>query len=213
MRDQPFVGSRPHTRADATVAQKSIPCANCSRPAVGYDSRHDCPSCRRCARLRTDGHPGRTGPVAYLPAEATIVVRELNAFRRDLLAATALYQPDTPQHDDPYGVGLKRALEHLYDEPVNPGQLYPALSDLVDHDLLWTRVDDGRANYYRFIDRGRRALTGYAYFLAAAANHAGGDMPWPQQSSAGPTESLESIDHPRLPPASERDSIDRRGER
>jgi DNA-binding PadR family transcriptional regulator len=215
MRDEPSTGPKPRTHADATTSKKPTPCEACGRPAAGYDARRDRPSCRRCARIRADGgtspEPGQ--PAAYLPDDATVVLRELNDFRRDLLAATALYEPDTPRHDDPYGVGLKGALEAVYDKPVLPGQLYPGLSDLVDHDLLRVRVRDGRANYYGFTERGQRALAGYAYFLTCAAARAGGDVTWTHQFSPDPAQALESFERPRLPPAPDRDRSDREGER
>jgi DNA-binding PadR family transcriptional regulator len=78
-------------------------------------------------------------------------------------------------------MGLKRALEGVYGRQVNHGQLYPGLSDLVEHGLLRTRLDNQRTSYYEFTDRGRRALTGYAHYLASAAAVAGADVAWPHQ--------------------------------
>jgi DNA-binding PadR family transcriptional regulator len=129
-----------------------------------------------------------------------VVLRELNAFRRDLLATTAIYEPDSSRHEYPYGGGLKQALQTLYGREVNNGQLYPGLRDLVDHGLLTRRIKNQRTHYYEFTDRGRAALTGHAYYLTTAAALAGGDVPW-LAASVTPGEPLPAPDEQALPPA------------
>jgi len=79
-------------------------------------------------------------------------VANLTAFKRDLLWILN-------DSGEQKGVDIRLALEDYYEKPVNHGQLYPNLDDLVDADLVEKEKLDGRTNGYSLTEAGRRALT------------------------------------------------------
>ncbi len=76
----------------------------------------------------------------------------LSAFNRDVLWILA-------NEGEQKGVDIRLTLEEYYDSPVNHGQLYPNLDDLVDADLVDKGEIDGRTNSYALTEAGRRILT------------------------------------------------------
>lgn len=165
---------------DGLPDEKRTVCVRCDQPAVGHDARlHEpvCPACgRRPVCLRSDDpadHRDCPSAADTWFTGLTSPLAEFNAFRRDALAAVALYKPDG-RHDRPYGLGIKNALEGFYNRRVHNTQVYPALSDLVEAELLHTDPCNQRTNYYGFTERGRTALAVRARFLLDAAVAAGG---------------------------------------
>ncbi len=77
---------------------------------------------------------------------------DLTAFKRDVLWALAA-------EGEQKGVDIRLGLEDYYDKPVNHGQLYPNLDDLVDAGFVDKEEIDGRTNGYSLTEAGRRALT------------------------------------------------------
>ncbi len=89
-------------------------------------------------------------------SEAEAVANErtlanLSAFKRDVL--WVLYDGGEQK-----GVDIRIALEDYYEKPVNHGQLYPNLDDLVEAGLVDKEKIDGRTNGYSLTEAGRRAL-------------------------------------------------------
>ena len=76
----------------------------------------------------------------------------LSAFQRDLLWVLA-------DEGGLKGVDARTQLEDYYGEPVNHGQVYPNLDDLVDLGLVEKAKADGRTNAYSLTEEGRRALS------------------------------------------------------
>jgi len=76
----------------------------------------------------------------------------LTAFKRDILWTLAA-------EGEQKGVEIRLLLEDYYEKPVNHGQLYPNLDDLVDADFVDKGEIDGRTNSYSLTEAGRRALT------------------------------------------------------
>lgn len=180
MVDEPTVGTEPHERTDATPAKKATHCPRCDRRIAGYDARAGEPVCGHCAHYSIDakdvatdvGEPDDDTTTRWFNGEPPAAA-ELNAFRRDLLAIIALYEP-VDGHPRPYGLGIKATLENLYDRTVHDTQVYPALNDLVEAGFLRTDLRNQRTNYYEFTDRGRAALATHARFLMEAAIAANG---------------------------------------
>jgi len=75
-----------------------------------------------------------------------------SAFERDILwiLANGGKQP---------GVEIRNTLMEYYNRPVNHGQLYPNLDELVDAGLISKGKIDGRTNSYSLTEAGRRALS------------------------------------------------------
>jgi len=57
------------------------------------------------------------------------------------------------------GVDIRLSLEEYYEKPVNHGQLYPNLDNLVEDGFLEKGEIDGRTNSYALTEAGRRTLT------------------------------------------------------
>ena len=76
----------------------------------------------------------------------------LSAFKRDVLWILN-------DGGEQKGVDIRLSLEDYYGKPVNHGQLYPNLDDLVDAGLVDKAKLDGRTNGYSLTEAGRRALT------------------------------------------------------
>lgn len=177
---EPTVGASPHTRTETLSNKKHTPCSQCDQAAVGFGARLKGPVCRSCAANAVSAHGTTNSSATETCGESAVAwfrgeplaLAEVNAFRRDLLAAVALYQPEDG-HPRPYGLGLKAALEGFYDQQIHNTQVYPALEDLVDADFLRTDPSNQRTNYYAFTDHGRSALSAYARFLLEAAGAAG----------------------------------------
>jgi len=79
-------------------------------------------------------------------------VANLTAFKRDVLWVLK-------NGGEMKGLAILRTLEDYYEKPVNHGQIYPNLDDLVDADLIEKEKLDGRTNGYSLTEAGRRALT------------------------------------------------------
>lgn len=183
MSNEPTVGSEPHARPETLADEKHTPCGVCADPAAGYDARRGASICRPCAAAAPPSDGTNPAPTRESGDDVTnewyrnqpLAITELNAFRRDLLAAIALYRP-ADGHEWPYGHGVRTVLEDLHGREIHDTQLYPALEDLVDAGLLRpTGVSqDQRTNYYAFTDRGRAALSEYARLLLDAAGAVGG---------------------------------------
>ncbi len=82
----------------------------------------------------------------------TDALANLSAFERDVLWILA-------NNGEQTGVDVRNALMDYYDQPVNHGQLYPNLDELVDAGLVEKREIDGRTNGYSLTEEGRRALS------------------------------------------------------
>jgi len=180
MSDEPTVGRMPHRRMEGLPDEKRTVCVRCDQLAVGHDARLHEPVCPACGRRPTIPRPDDPADHRECPPAAdawftgpTSPLVEFNAFRRDALAAVALYKPDG-RHDRPYDLGIKNALKGFYNRRVHNTQVYPALSDLVEAELLHTDPGNQRTNYYGFTERGRTALAVRARFLLDAAVAAGG---------------------------------------
>jgi hypothetical protein len=100
-------------------------------------------------------------------------ILEFNAFRRDLLAVAALHGRHAETAARPNGLEIRRAIEAVCDREVHASQLYPALHDLTDADLLHTDPRHQRTHHYIVTDSGQATLAAYAQFLRAAALAAG----------------------------------------
>ncbi len=79
-------------------------------------------------------------------------VTTLTAFKRDVL--WTLHAGGEQK-----GVDIRLTLEDYYEKPINHGQLYPNLDDLVDAGFVDKGKIDGRTNSYALTEAGRRALT------------------------------------------------------
>lgn len=76
----------------------------------------------------------------------------LSAFNRDVLWILS-------KEGEQKGVDIRLSLEDYYDSPVNHGQLYPNLDDLVDAGFVNKGKIDGRTNSYAPTEEGRRVLS------------------------------------------------------
>lgn len=85
-------------------------------------------------------------------SQPTGPLSELTGFQRDILAVVA-------DVGTPYGLRIKRELEHEYQTEINHGRLYPNLNDLVEAGFLEKSERDKRTNEYTLSSAGRRALT------------------------------------------------------
>jgi len=176
MVDEPIVGHEPHTRDGEPSGEKNTRCVACGDFATGQDARCRAPICLGCARKPPgEIQPGETqrtsddtATVLGWRSDTSSPILEHNAPRRDTLAAVARYQSDG-RHDRPYGLGVRAALEELYDQRVHSTQVYHALDDLVEADLLHIDPRNQRTNYYIVTDHGRRALATHAQFVCGAA--------------------------------------------
>lgn len=75
-----------------------------------------------------------------------------SAFKRDILWVLA-HNGEQP------GVEIRNTLMGYYGQPVNHGQLYPNLNELVEAGLINKGKIDGRTNSYALTERGRQALS------------------------------------------------------
>lgn len=75
----------------------------------------------------------------------------LSAFQRDILWILV-------DEGGERGMVIRRRLESYYGEPVNHGQLYPNLDELVDYGLVEKGRIDGRTNSYTLTEKGNAAL-------------------------------------------------------
>lgn len=87
---------------------------------------------------------------------------DLTAFQKEVLFAVAGLEAS---EQDPYGLGIKRALEDRLQKNVNHGQLYPNLDELVEAGLLEKSSLDQRTNKYLLTEAGRRLLEEYRQFV------------------------------------------------
>ena len=76
---------------------------------------------------------------------------ELTGFQRDVLYCIAGL-------DEPYGLGIKRALEDYGGTEVNHGRLYPNLDTLVDKGYVSKSKLDDRTNTYELTPEGEELL-------------------------------------------------------
>jgi len=76
---------------------------------------------------------------------------ELTGFQRDILYCIA-------DLEEPYGLGIKQALEDYGGTEINHGQLYPNLDTLVDKGYLAKSSIDKRTNNYELTAAGRELL-------------------------------------------------------
>jgi len=76
---------------------------------------------------------------------------ELTGFQRDILYCIA-------ELDEPYGLGIKRALESYMEKEVNHGRLYPNLDTLVNKGYLAKSSIDDRTNNYQLTAEGKELL-------------------------------------------------------
>ena len=76
---------------------------------------------------------------------------ELTGFQRDILYCIA-------DVNEPYGLGIKQALEEYGGTEVNHGQLYPNLDTLVDKGYVAKSSLDDRTNQYELTAEGRELL-------------------------------------------------------
>jgi DNA-binding PadR family transcriptional regulator len=75
----------------------------------------------------------------------------LTGFQRDILYCIA-------DLDEPYGLGIKRALEEYGGGEVNHGRLYPNLDTLIDKGYLSKSSIDKRTNSYELTSEGKKLL-------------------------------------------------------
>ena len=76
---------------------------------------------------------------------------ELTSFQRDVLYCIA-------DLEEPYGLGIKQALEDYGGTEINHGRLYPNLDTLVDKGYLAKSSIDKRTNNYELTAAGRELL-------------------------------------------------------
>jgi len=76
---------------------------------------------------------------------------ELTAFQRDILYCIA-------DLNEPYGLGIKRALEEAGRKEVNHGRLYPNLDTLIEKGYLSKSTIDKRTNSYELTTKGMELL-------------------------------------------------------
>lgn len=86
----------------------------------------------------------------------------LTAFQKEALMAVARLEAS---EQDSYGLGIRRVLNERFETPVNHGQLYPNLDELVETGLLTKSRLDQRTNEYRLTDTGERLLEEYRCFV------------------------------------------------
>lgn len=79
------------------------------------------------------------------------IMFDLTGFQRDLLYCIAGEQ-------EPYGLGIKQALESYRNIEVNNGQLYPNLNTLVDKGYVAKGSIDSRTNSYELTAEGQEML-------------------------------------------------------
>ncbi|WP_101296106.1 PadR family transcriptional regulator [Halegenticoccus soli] len=80
---------------------------------------------------------------------------ELSGSQRDLLVVIAGFE-------HPSGQDIKEELEHVYEEEINHGRLYPNLDTLVQQDYVEKGTLDRRTNFYAVIDHGLDTLREWA---------------------------------------------------
>ncbi|WP_227380614.1 PadR family transcriptional regulator [Haladaptatus halobius] len=85
---------------------------------------------------------------------------DLTGFQRDALAILARDGPA-------YGLAIKRALEDVYEQEVNHGQLYPNLNTLVEAGYVEKSQRDKRTNEYKLADAGYELLEQHQIWLTA----------------------------------------------
>lgn len=76
---------------------------------------------------------------------------ELTGFQRDILYCIAGLE-------EPYGLGIKQALEEYGGTEVNHGRLYPNLDTLVDKGYVEKSSIDKRTNRYELTAEGKQLL-------------------------------------------------------
>ena len=78
-------------------------------------------------------------------------MHDLTGFQRDLLYCI-------PEVEEPYGKGIKRALESYRGIEVNDGRLYSNLNTLVEKDYVAKGSIDSRTNSYKLTAKARERL-------------------------------------------------------
>jgi len=78
-------------------------------------------------------------------------MHDLTGFQRDLLYCIA-------GMEDPYGLGIKRALESYRDIEVNQGRLYANLNTLVEEGYVAKGSIDRRTNSYELTAKAKQRL-------------------------------------------------------
>jgi len=91
-----------------------------------------------------------------------------SAFKRDILWVLS-------NEGEQKGVNIRLALEEYYDKPVNHGQIYPNLDDLVDAGFVEKGEIDGRTNSYSLTKAGRRTLTRRQMWTAGSSEDSGSE--------------------------------------
>ena len=76
---------------------------------------------------------------------------DLTGFQRDILFCIAGLE-------DPYGLGIKQALESYGENDINHGRLYPNLDTLIEKDYITKGRIDDRTNSYELTPKGRESL-------------------------------------------------------
>lgn len=93
------------------------------------------------------------------PASPVTEWHQLRGFQRDCLVAIRRL---TVRQSTPYGLAIKCECQALRDGPVNHGQLYPTLDELVDAGYVTKRPLDDRTNCYELTDAGASLLAAQA---------------------------------------------------
>jgi len=76
---------------------------------------------------------------------------DLTSLQRDILYCIA-------DLDDPYGLGIRRALEEYRGTNINHGRIYPDLDKLVNKGYLSKNSTDGKKNNYELTAKGVESL-------------------------------------------------------
>jgi len=79
-------------------------------------------------------------------------MHDLTGFQRDLLYCIAGVE-------EPYGLGIKRAIESYRDIEVNGGRLYSNLNTLVEEGYVAKGSIDDRTNSYELTAKAKQGLT------------------------------------------------------
>jgi len=80
------------------------------------------------------------------------VMKDLTGFQRDLLYCIAGVE-------EPYGLGIKRALESYRDIEINTGRLYSNLNTLVEEGYIAKGSIDERTNSYELTAEAKQRLS------------------------------------------------------
>lgn len=130
-----------------------LKCVTCGSTVTAEEAEdHNCHT-TDSPQLLTDG-----GGVNYH--------RDLTGFQRDILFVLRRIERGEAREDQPYGLAIKRELEHLREEDVvNHGRLYPNLDDLVDIGIIEKAMVDRRTNEYSTTDTGRDVIDQHAQWV------------------------------------------------